>query len=175
MSIPPAVLVVSLVVGIPLMLLALGVLYHAYILGRQPLDLLEGHVDTLATESAEELLVALQDAVDDMQSQLVSQRETLAGMLSDQRPALAFAGNARHTEQPRAAGDFIPQLTEVSQEESRSGSVRSMRGGSDIRSRIAALAEDGLSDRAIARELQVGLEEVRIARMSGTRSDRGLS
>jgi len=175
MSIPPAVLVVSLVVGIPLMLLALGVLYHAYILGRQPLDLLEGHVDTLATESAEELLVALQDAVDDMQSQLVSQRETLAGMLSDQRPALAFAGNSRLAEQPRAAGDFIPQLTDVSQPESLSGSVRSMRGGSDIRSRIAALAEDGLSDRAIARELQVGLEEVRIARMSGTRTDRGLS
>ena len=44
------------------------------------------------------------------------------------------------------------------------------RGGSDIRSQIAELADEGLSDRAIARELHIGLEEVRIARMLGRQS-----
>jgi hypothetical protein len=154
MSVSPAVLLIALTVGVPLMLLALGVLYHAYLFGRQPVDALEQHVDILATESAEELLFALQEAVDEMQDQLAHQRETLAGMLSDQRPA--FAGFA---DRPIAAGEFIEQ-TEVfaAVEEPRT-----------VRSRITRLVEDGLSDRAIARELHIGLEEVRIARMRGLR------
>lgn len=39
-----------------------------------------------------------------------------------------------------------------------------------VRSQIAQLAEAGMSDRAIARELHIGLEEVRIARMVGRQS-----
>lgn len=90
MSVSLAILLITLAVGVPLMLLALGVLYHAYLYSRQPIDALEEHVDALATESAEDLLFALQEAVDEMQSQLAYQRETLAGMLSE-RPQPAFA------------------------------------------------------------------------------------
>jgi hypothetical protein len=166
MTVSPAVLLIALTIGVPLMLLALGVLYHAYLFGRQPVDALEQHVDALATESAEELLLALQDAVDEMQQQLAHQRETLAGMLSEQRPMLATLAD-----RPMAAGEFVPQS------DARSGGAdrehTSGEPAQDIRGRIAFLAEDGLSDRAIARELHIGLEEVRIARMRG-QSPKGL-
>lgn len=152
MNVSPGILVMALIVGIPLMLLALGVLYHAYLASRQPLDPLDVHVDALATESAEELLFALQEAVDRMQVQLAHQRDTLAGMLNEPRPAFAL------TDRPMAAGDFVMQAVEDEPQ--------------DVRSRILALAEDGLSDRAIARELRIGLEEVRIARMPQVRGGR---
>jgi DNA-binding NarL/FixJ family response regulator len=126
---------------------------------------LEQHVDSLATESAEDLLFALQEAVDEMQAQLAYQRETLAGMLSD-RPQPAFATVAplapdtsafelHEADRPAAAGEFVP---------------RAGAGPTGVRGEIARLAEDGLSDRAIARELHIGLEEVRIARMLGRQS-----
>lgn len=155
MSVSPAVLLVTLAVGVPLMLLALGVLYHAYLLGRQPIDLLEGHVDALATESAEDLLVALQEAVDEMQAQLDTQRETLAGMLSERTPALV----AVEADRPMAAGEYVASY----------GADEDMTtpAPTGLRAQIAHLAESGLSDRAIARELHIGLEEVRIARMRG--------
>ena len=158
MSASPTILLITLALGVPLMLIALGVLYHAYLYSQQPMETLEQHVDSLATESAEDLLFALQEAVDEMQSQLAYQRDTLAGMLSD-RPQQAFATVAPlsldtddEAVRPAAAGEFVP---------------RAMTG---VRGEIARLAEDGLSDRAIARELHIGLEEVRIARMLGRQS-----
>lgn len=166
MSVSPTVLLVTLTLGIPLMLLALGVLYHAYLFGRQPIDLLEGHVDALATESSEDLLMALQEAVDDMQEQLALQRETLAGMLSDRTPALSPVLAAADLgipgavmERPLAAGEFVEQ-----------GHAEDAPAATGLRAQIAGLAEAGMSDRAIARELHIGLEEVRIARMRGRQS-----
>lgn len=164
MSVSPAVLLVTLAVGVPLMLLALGVLYHAYLLSRQPQDFLESHVDALATESAEELLLALQETVDEMQHQLASQREALAGMLSGEpRPTFATAlAGASYFDRPMAAGDFVEQPAEIAEQV-----MPVSRGMTSTRTRIADLSEDGLSDRAIARELHIGLEEVRIARLRG--------
>lgn len=167
MSVSPTILLITLTIGIPMMLLALGVLYHAYLFSRQPMDLLEEHVDSLATESAEDLLFTLQEAVDEMQAQLANQREALAGMLSE-RPQAAFATVAplsldagpedtfasMDDDLPSAAGEFVPRSP-------------AMTG---VRSQIARLADEGLSDRAIARELHIGLEEVRIARMLGRQS-----
>ncbi len=165
MSVSPTILLITLTLGVPLMLLALGVLYHAYLYSRQPMDALEQHVDSLATESAEDLLFALQEAVDEMQAQLAHQRETLAGMLSD-KPQPAFATVAPlapdtsafeliEVDRPAAAGEFVP---------------RASAAATGVRAQISRLAEDGLSDRAIARELHIGLEEVRIARMLGRQS-----
>lgn len=158
MSASPTILLITLTLGVPLMLIALGVLYHAYLYSQQPIETLEQHVDSLATESAEDLLFALQEAVDEMQSQLAYQRDTLAGMLSD-RPQPAFATVAPlsldmddEPARPAAAGEFVP------------------RAATGVRGEIARLAEEGLSDRAIARELHIGLEEVRIARMLGRQS-----
>ncbi|MEX1022294.1 MAG: hypothetical protein WD058_04010 [Dehalococcoidia bacterium] len=168
MSVSPTILLITLAVGVPLMLLALGVLYHAYLFSRQPLDLLEERVDTLATESAEDLLVALQMAVDDMQDQLSHQRDTLAGMLSDGRPVFATAAAA--AERPMAAGEYVPQVPDAHAALTHESSMYTPAydaGPQDLRGRVARLAGEGLSDRAIARELHVGLEEVRIARLRG--------
>lgn len=155
MSVSPTILLITLALGVPLMLLALGVLYHAYLFSRQPLDLLDERVESLATESAEELLMTLQMAVEEMQGQMAHQRETLAGMLSEPRPAFAMAAlsDIHGEDLPLAAGEFVEQSHQD--------------GPQDMRSRVARLAEEGLSDRAIARQLHVGLEEVRIARMRG--------
>jgi len=165
MSVSPTILLITLTLGVPLMLLALGVLYHAYLYSRQPMDVLEQHVDSLATESAEDLLFALQEAVDEMQAQLAYQRETLAGMLSEKlQPAFAAvaplapdmsAFEPNEVDRPAAAGEFVPRASVAT---------------TGVRGQIARLAEDGLSDRAIARELHIGLEEVRIARMLGRQS-----
>ena len=164
MSVSPSILLVTLAVGVPLMLLALGVLYHAYLYSRQPIDALEEHVDSLATESAEDLLFALQEAVDEMQSQLAHQREALAGMLSE-KPQPAFATVAPlsldmdlDNDRPTAAGEFVSRAQ---------GQSPTSIAETGIRAQIAQLAEAGMSDRAIARELHIGLEEVRIARMVG--------
>lgn len=120
--------------------------------------MLGDHVEALATESAEELIVALQDAVDDMRGQLAHQRATLAGMLSEPVAALAtVAPLSIDTDAPMAAGEFV----------SAPSGTRATR---TLRVDVAELAAEGLSDRAIARELNIGLEEVRIARMRGLRS-----
>lgn len=177
MSVSPTILLITLAVGVPLMLLALGVLYHAYLFSQQPMETLEQHVDSLATESAEELLFALQEAVDDMQEQLAFQRETLAGMLSE-KPQPAFATVAplsldhhfdlAETDRPTAAGEFVPRSN--ARADTFGHMAPTARGGLDVGSQIAELADEGLSDRAIARELHIGLEEVRIARMLGRQS-----
>ncbi|PKN81514.1 MAG: hypothetical protein CVU47_06530 [Chloroflexi bacterium HGW-Chloroflexi-9] len=159
MSVSPAILLLSLAIGVPLMLLALGVLYHGYLLSQQAQrDPLEAHVESLATESTEALLASLQHSVDQLQGQMARQRDSLAGLLSDQRAAMTFvtaAPSPRVDDRPMAAGEHV------------SAAAPTM---SDLRSRVLALTEDGLSDRAIARELNVGLEEVRIARLRGGRA-----
>ncbi len=160
MSVSPAILLLSLAVGVPLMLLALGVLYHGYLLSRQPQrDPLDVHVEALATESAEDLLISLQDAVDQLQQQMTHQRDSLAGLLSDQRAALALATAVpADDDRPMAAGEHIG-----------AAEVATAASG-DLRGQVLALTEQGLSDRAIARQLHVGLEEVRIARLRGARA-----
>ena len=159
MSVSPAILLLSLAIGVPLMLLALGVLYHGYLLSQQTQrDPLEAHVESLATESTEALLTSLQRSVDQLQGQMARQRDSLAGLLSDQRAAMTFvtaAPTARADDRPMAAGEHVSAAAPST---------------SDLRSRVLALTEDGLSDRAIARELNVGLEEVRIARLRGGRA-----
>lgn len=159
MTVSPAILLLSLAIGVPLMLLALGVLYHGYLLSQQTQrDPLEAHVESLATESTEALLTSLQRSVDQLQGQMARQRDSLAGLLSDQRAALTFvtaAPSPRVEDRPIAAGEHVSAVAPSTP---------------DLRSRVLALTEDGLSDRAIARELNVGLEEVRIARLRGGRA-----
>jgi tetratricopeptide (TPR) repeat protein len=121
-------------------------------------DPLEEHVESLATESTEALLASLQHSVDQLQGQMARQRDSLAGLLSDQRAAMTFvtaAPSPRADDRPMAAGEHVSAAAPTT---------------SDLRSRVLALTEDGLSDRAIARELNVGLEEVRIARLRGGRT-----
>ena len=193
MNVSPAVLVLSVAIGLPLLLLALGVLYHAYVLGQQQqaaeFDDLSAHVETLATESTDALLIDLRDAVEHMQGQLARQRESLADLLSEDArptrgplvaasamtPAMAPAMQPvipmpslrpaapepvqapMMAAEPRpAAGSFVPNSRMAPAMPSTAGSLTGA---------VADLVADGLSDRAIARQLGIGLEEVRMARM----------
>ncbi|MGE3855640.1 MAG: hypothetical protein AB7G21_01635 [Dehalococcoidia bacterium] len=192
MNVSPTVLVLSVAIGVPLLLLALGVLYHAYVLGRQQsgdFDDLGAHVEALATESTDALLIDLRDAVEHMQGQLARQRESLAGLLSEEsraarspivpsaasmQPAMqpvmpvmqpapriaepdlgTFEASPAYDRRP-AAGSFVTNP--------RTTPAAPAPGGS-LTSAVAELVAEGLSDRAIARQLHIGLEEVRMARM----------
>lgn len=181
MSIPPSVLILSIAIGGPVLLLALAVLYHAALVSRQKADLevalaeagltaegralmpgvqepdarraldadrdlLTEHVSSLVTRSSEALAERLEEAMAQMQQQLAQQRSSLELLLSE--PVRAVAGAPLG----RAAGEYI-----------RHEPVQSTA------TQIARLIDEGLSDRAIARELRIGLEEVKIARSRGAR------
>ena len=159
MIVSPAVVLLSIGVGAPILLLALGVLYHAYVLANQPAapDQLMEHVASAAIEPAEELVAELQDAMHEIRGQLGSQRRALSNLLSaapqaqqaTQAPALAPAAGAPMpvSSSPGMTDDVAPGAP-----------TESLTGV------VGRLVAEGLSDRAIARRIRIGLEEVRIAR-----------
>ena len=49
MTVSPSVLLLSIAIGVPLMLLALGVLYHAHLLANRQSSDLDAHVEQLVT------------------------------------------------------------------------------------------------------------------------------
>ena len=178
------VAILSVTIGLPLLLLACGVLYHAYVLGRQPavVDELEAHVEAMATQSTDALLVDLQEAVERMQRQLARQRESLAGLLSDEArmpramtPAMATVSMSAapaptlEPDLPMASGAPIeaPRLAPIV-ERAPGQPIEGQRGS--LASSVSRLVAEGLSDRAIARQLHIGLEEVRMTRMRGSRA-----
>lgn len=186
MSVSPAVLLLSITIGGPLLLLAVAVLYHAAMVARQqagldsvlaqvdlaaaqsqaptptPIwrepqrdveaerDLLTEHVASLVTRSADALAERLEQAMAQMQEQLSQQRSTLETLLSEPPRVPAVAGAASTL--GRAAGEHVHTSPSPS-----------------VSEQIARLIGEGMSDRAIARELRIGLEEVRIARSRGGR------
>ena len=103
MTVSPSVLLISIALGVPLMLLALGVLYHAYLLGRQPMDL-DTHVEQLVTDP-DEVMRGLQRSMNDIRGELTRQRSSLRNMLSDARPAAAPVAAA-----PVAAAPPMPEV-----------------------------------------------------------------
>jgi hypothetical protein len=180
MSVSPSVLLLSIAIGGPVLLLALAVLYHGMLISRQKADLevaladtglspnmltqasatptpadrgaaerdlLTEHVASLVTRSSDALAERLEEAMSQMQEQLAHQRTSLETLLSE--PARVIAGASMG----RAAGEHV-----------RQGSTPSLS------THIGRLIEEGLSDRAIARELRIGLEEVKIARNRGHRA-----
>ncbi len=181
MNVSPTVLRLSVSIAVPLMLLALGVLYHAYVLGKQQpsdlseLDNLGAHVEALATESTDALLIDLRDAVEHMQGQLARQRESLAGLLSEEGRASRsmMSGVPAMTPAPAMAPEMLP-MDGAPEPRMAAGSfvhntrlapTSTQRGGGSLTGAVADLVAEGLSDRAIARQLHIGLEEVRMARM----------
>lgn len=159
MIVSPSVVLLSIGVGAPVLLLALGVLYHGYVLANQPAapDRLTEHVASAAVEPAEELVAELQDAMHEIRGQLGSQRQALSNLLSAatqspqtaRAPVLAPASGAPLPAGPSA--DMMDDVTPGAATEDLTGLVR-------------RLVAEGLSDRAIARRMRIGLEEVRIAR-----------
>ena len=84
-----------LLVGLPLLLVAAGLMLNAYLLLRRTrIDPTHDALEALARESEGELLIELQRSVEDIHGQLTRQRTALAGLLSDaapySSPVLAF-------------------------------------------------------------------------------------
>lgn len=188
MSVSPSVLLLSVCIGGPMLLLAVAVLYHAALIARQQVDLesvlaqvdlsspmphqmaaastiaprevaareaeanrdlLSEHVSSLVTRSADALAERLGQAMAQMQEQLTQQRSSLETLLSEPSRAPVMVG----VPLGRAAGEYIHAESAPSLPE-----------------QIASLIDEGLSDRAIARELRIGLEEVKIVRGRGGRA-----
>jgi DNA-binding NarL/FixJ family response regulator len=185
MSVSPSVLLLSIAIGGPVLLLALAVLYHGALIARQKVDLdialaeaglspemlaqmatssiptpalahraveadrdlLTEHVSSLVTRSADALAIRLEEAMAEMQTQLAHQRSTLETLLSEPARLATAIGSTG-----RAAGEHIRHEAPAS-----------------MSIQIARLIDEGLSDRSIARELRIGLEEVKIARSRGGR------
>ncbi|TAK77562.1 MAG: hypothetical protein EPO16_05290 [Dehalococcoidia bacterium] len=178
MNVPVSVLLISVAVGGPVLLLALAVLYHGALLSRQHADLesvlagaglstvmmtqatarggaaaarepdlerdlLSEHVSSLVTRSADALAERLEQTMAELHEQLTQQRSSLELLLSEPSRTPAAAGMALG----RAAGEYV-----------------SGESAASVSTQIERLLDEGLSDRAIARELRVGLEEVKIAR-----------
>lgn len=180
MSVSPAVLLLSLAIGGPLLLLALAVLYHASLIARQDddwidspleddapvmsgsptltglpgtaagasLDMLDQHVTRLVTGSTDAMIARLEQMANDVREQLQVQHATLESLMSASTRPIAQAPL------PRAAGEPLTAMPMPPAIESRA-------------SQLSRLMAEGMSDRAIARQLRIGLEEVKIARSRG--------
>ena len=154
-------LLLAVTVGLPCALLALAVIHHARVIGRMP-SADEGWDPEEADElpatfslppmkmSAEPdpAMVDLQRTMSELQGQLARQRETLTALLSDQQRAAAV----------RTAAP-VPARSSVAPLHLNAASPVAI---TDLGSAVRDLSAEGLSERAIARRLHVGLEEVRL-------------
>lgn len=150
-------LLLALTVGLPCTLLALAIIYHARVAGRLP-DADAGWDPAeadgaplafslpLAPPDPDPALLELQRTVGELQGQLARQRAALTALMSEhERPAV-----------PVALPEPVPAAA---------GAPATPPGADagDLRGAVQRLSAEGLSERAIARRLHVGLEEVRLA------------
>lgn len=157
MTVSPSVLLLSIAIGVPLMLLALGVLYHAHLLANQQSSDLDAHVEQLAV-NPDEVLRGLQHSMQQVRGDLTRQRAALRQMMSEAArepmPVLEPALVSGAPVMPSPIQEPVPVVAELPLD----------RTSGELRSAVSELAAEGLSDRSIARRLRIGLEEVRLAR-----------
>lgn len=149
-------LALTMLVGLPLMLLAVGVLAQAVQLSRRAssvTDPADAELSALASASVDELVLELHHTIEDLRGQLISQRSTLEGLLSD--------AAMRRTE---ALAPAVAPLAFQPAPVEMTAYQPSMGAPIDLHRAVQQLTAEGLSDRAIARRLHVGLEEVRLVR-----------
>ncbi len=188
-------LLVPLSIGGPLTLLAIGVLAHAVLLARRPrlmgLEGVDDVLEALAAEPVEDLFAELHQEIDDLRTQLAGQRGTLEQLLSEGsrqarataatqpalRPSASAATGSPREARPSAAAPALatngrpmvigarPARAAQSAAVEASPTSESAPAVGGLRAAVSQLAAEGLSDRAIARQLHVGLEEVRVARL----------
>ena len=144
-----------LVIGVPLLLAAGALFLNAYLVLRRtrpdPTDVV---LEALATESRDELVLELQRSVDEIKGQLLRQRGALTGFLSDVAEQAPQVGALQA---PTASPPPAPVLA--------NGPAAAVAYAGDVLPvSVQRLVAEGLSDRAIARHLRIGLEEVRLAR-----------
>lgn len=141
-----------LLIGLPILLLAVGVLALAYYVARpRAAAKTDRLIEELVAESVEQLLAQLQAPPPRRAAQAPM---TLQAALQALPPAPAAPAATRplHSfgalEAATATPPFLP--------------------APNLRLAVAQLLSEGLSDRSIARRLGIGIEEVRAARINGT-------
>lgn len=148
----------ALAIGIPLLLAAGALFLNACLVLRRArpdaADAADAALEALATESRDELVLELQRSVDEIKGQLQRQRGALAGFLSDapEQPS-----------QPNVLQALTVPPSPAAVRPSGAADVAAEAGG-ELRASVDRLVAEGLSDRAIARHMRIGLEEVRLAR-----------
>jgi len=159
-------LALTLLVGLPLVLLAAGVLWQAYLLATRPTepatDPTDAALRAMATASVDDLLLEIQRAIDELQGQVSSQRRTIEGLLNAPSLAPMPAAVEKAAPAPPAAPPAPPTAAATPVAHARPATPE--RVPTSLHLQLDQLLAEGLSDRAIARRLQVGLEEVRMAR-----------
>ena len=150
-------LVLALLFGTPVLALALAVAYHAqlYLMDRR------GKLGARDAEAREqlgappEMVLDLRRSIEELQDQLSKQRHTLYGLLSEtaQRDARRELGA-----EPLPAAPAPPRATSPPP----SAPLDSAASPRELPGAVRQLTAEGLSDRAIARRLRIGLEEVRL-------------
>ncbi len=157
-----------LLVGLPVLLLALGVLAHAYYIARpRSLQRTNQMLEELVAESLDQLIAEI--------------RATAPAPERNAQPRLAQPVEARMD--PRLEPRLEPRLAPASGPHGFSAMapttahafsamsaapMAAASGAPSLRHAVGQLLSEGLSDRTIARRLGVGIEEVRAARMSST-------
>lgn len=137
-------LAVTLLLGVPLLLLAIGVLAHAYLLARPRRDATpEALVEAMVAESVDQLLAQLRAGA--LDAEHTSERARSSSVMPVAPPSLPALGAP-----PSAFGAPL--------------GVAAAPFGANLAQAVAQLVGEGLSDRSIARRLSVGIEEVRVAR-----------
>jgi hypothetical protein len=139
-----------LLVGLPLVLLALGVLAHAYYVAR-PRNAARADrlIEELVAESVDQLIEQLR---------ATTATTTTAGHRSMAAPPALVPAHA-FSALPAPALVMAPAPSPAP----------SMVPVPNVRGAMTQLLAEGLSDRSIARRLGVGIEEVRAARLAGSR------
>ena len=165
----PSVLLI-LLIGVPLLLVAGGLLLNAYLVVRRPnVETADMALEALATESMNELLLELQHAIEEINGQLARQRTTLTGLLTETGAYAQPAGAMPQSGETLASRPLQPPEPPPSPPgiETRVAPPPP----ADIRGTVDQLVAEGLSDRSVARHLRIGVEEVRLARVrSGSAS-----
>ena len=152
-------LIISLSIGIPIALLAIAIAYRtrADIKAANAWQAAELEQDSEGDAAVDTLLVDLQTTVEEMRQQLTRQRDALTGLLSEQ------ATQAAAIEAPAAiAAPSLEAVGEAAPAQPVPTSIAPVVSKADIHSKVLELSAEGLSDRAIARRLRVGVEEVRM-------------
>jgi hypothetical protein len=151
------ILLLGLTVGLPCTLLAMAIIYHGRVTSQMPAaDDGWDYEDEAALEEdpafsvpvplrsePDPAVIELQQVVGELQGQLARQRAALTELLSDREPPPLQRPRPPAEPLRPAAQDASPQPNE-------------------LHLRVEELVAEGLSERAIARRLRIGLEEVRL-------------
>ena len=166
-----------LLIGVPLLLVAGGLLLNAYLMVRRShVETADRALEALATESMDELLLELQRAIEEIKSQLARQRVTLSGLLTE---AGAYAQPAGETPQrdetlfSRPGQPPAPARPQPAEQPPAPPDIDTRvdpPAAADLRGAVDQLVAEGLSDRSIARRMRIGVEEVRLARLRSGRA-----